>query len=212
MYGIAQMAARSICMVMQPGRKLFTAAQHRKDRRSRTVKLSCTLVAVMMGIVFIGVPARGEEAPATPAVKPVVKPVEPPAAPKAKVLATVGKAEITEDKVNAILARYPGLKPAQLTSIRTRLVGQMVQKELMTAYLKTAPCPAEKLTTMKKKLGDQLKQRNMTLKDFLSQRGLTEADLRASVAMDTLQQIEAQLVMRHYDGFMRRGRMKGRRG
>ena len=32
------------------------------------------------------------------------------------------------------------------------------------------------------------------------------------VAMDTLQQIEAQLVMRHYDGFMRRGRIKGRRG
>jgi len=30
--------------------------------------------------------------------------------------------------------------------------------------------------------------------------------------MDTLQQIEAQLVMRHYDGFMRRGRIKGRRG
>jgi preprotein translocase subunit SecY len=32
------------------------------------------------------------------------------------------------------------------------------------------------------------------------------------VAMDTLQQIEAQLVMRHYDGFMRRTRLKGRRG
>jgi len=32
------------------------------------------------------------------------------------------------------------------------------------------------------------------------------------VAMDTMQQIEAQLVMRHYDGFMRRGRLKGRRG
>jgi preprotein translocase subunit SecY len=30
--------------------------------------------------------------------------------------------------------------------------------------------------------------------------------------MDTLQQIEAQLVMRHYDGFMRRSRIKGRRG
>jgi preprotein translocase subunit SecY len=32
------------------------------------------------------------------------------------------------------------------------------------------------------------------------------------VAMDTLQQIEAQLVMRHYDGFMRRTRIRGRRG
>jgi preprotein translocase subunit SecY len=31
------------------------------------------------------------------------------------------------------------------------------------------------------------------------------------VAMDTLQQVEAQLVMRHYDGFMRRSRIRGRR-
>ena len=31
-------------------------------------------------------------------------------------------------------------------------------------------------------------------------------------ALDTLQQIEAQLVMRHYDGFMRRSRIRGRRG
>jgi preprotein translocase subunit SecY len=31
------------------------------------------------------------------------------------------------------------------------------------------------------------------------------------VAMDTLQQVEAQLVMRHYDGFMRRTRIRGRR-
>jgi len=27
-----------------------------------------------------------------------------------------------------------------------------------------------------------------------------------------MQQVEAQLIMRHYDGFMRRGRLKGRRG
>src|SRR5688572_20874103 len=32
------------------------------------------------------------------------------------------------------------------------------------------------------------------------------------VAMDTIQQIESQLVMRHYDGFMKRGRIRGRRG
>jgi len=32
------------------------------------------------------------------------------------------------------------------------------------------------------------------------------------VAMDTLQQIESQLVMRNYDGFMKRGRLRGRRG
>jgi len=31
------------------------------------------------------------------------------------------------------------------------------------------------------------------------------------VALDTLQQIESHLVMRHYDGFMTRGRLRGRR-
>jgi len=32
------------------------------------------------------------------------------------------------------------------------------------------------------------------------------------VAIDTVQQVEAQLVMRHYDGFLKSGRIKGRRG
>ena len=32
------------------------------------------------------------------------------------------------------------------------------------------------------------------------------------VALDTLQQIESHLVMRHYDGFMKKGKLRGRRG
>jgi preprotein translocase subunit SecY len=32
------------------------------------------------------------------------------------------------------------------------------------------------------------------------------------VAMDTVQQIESQLIMRHYDGFMKKTRIRGRRG
>ena len=31
------------------------------------------------------------------------------------------------------------------------------------------------------------------------------------VALDTLQQIESHLVMRHYDGFMSKGRLRARR-
>jgi len=31
------------------------------------------------------------------------------------------------------------------------------------------------------------------------------------VALDTLQQIESHLVMRHYDGLMKSGRIRGRR-
>lgn len=42
--------------------------------------------------------------------------------------------------------------------------------------------------------------------------GGTSILIVVGVAMDTLQQIEAQLVMRHYEGFMRRTRIRGRRG
>jgi preprotein translocase subunit SecY len=31
------------------------------------------------------------------------------------------------------------------------------------------------------------------------------------VTLDTLQQVESHLLMRHYDGFMKSGRLKGRR-
>jgi preprotein translocase subunit SecY len=31
------------------------------------------------------------------------------------------------------------------------------------------------------------------------------------VALDTLQQVESHLLMRHYDGFMKSGKMKGRK-
>jgi preprotein translocase subunit SecY len=42
--------------------------------------------------------------------------------------------------------------------------------------------------------------------------GGTSLLIIVGVAMDTVQQIESQLVMRHYDGFMKRGRIRGRRG
>ena len=42
--------------------------------------------------------------------------------------------------------------------------------------------------------------------------GGTSLLIVVGVAMDTIQQIESQLVMRHYDGFMKKGRIRGRRG
>jgi preprotein translocase subunit SecY len=42
--------------------------------------------------------------------------------------------------------------------------------------------------------------------------GGTSLLIVVGVAMDTLQQIESQLVMRNYEGFMKRGRIRGRRG
>jgi len=42
--------------------------------------------------------------------------------------------------------------------------------------------------------------------------GGTSLLIVVGVAMDTVQQIEAQLVMRHYEGFVKKGRIRGRRG
>ncbi len=64
------------------------------------------------------------------------------------------------------------------------------------------------------------------LDDFLNQNGLaalttglgvtfyfggTSLLIVVGVAMDTVQQIESQLIMRHYDGFLKKGRIRGRR-
>jgi preprotein translocase subunit SecY len=42
--------------------------------------------------------------------------------------------------------------------------------------------------------------------------GGTSLLIIVGVAMDTVQQVESQLIMRHYDGFMKKGRIRGRRG
>ena len=42
--------------------------------------------------------------------------------------------------------------------------------------------------------------------------GGTSLLIMVGVALDTLQQIESHLLMRHYDGFMKSGKLKGRRG
>jgi preprotein translocase subunit SecY len=42
--------------------------------------------------------------------------------------------------------------------------------------------------------------------------GGTSLLIVVSVAMDTVQQVESQLVMRNYDGLLKRGRIRGRRG
>jgi len=33
-----------------------------------------------------------------------------------------------------------------------------------------------------------------------------------AVSLDTMQQIESHMVMKNYDGFLKKGRLKGRRG
>ena len=41
--------------------------------------------------------------------------------------------------------------------------------------------------------------------------GGTSLLIVVGVAMDTVQQVESQLIMRHYDGFMKKSRIRGRR-
>ncbi len=42
--------------------------------------------------------------------------------------------------------------------------------------------------------------------------GGTSLLIVVGVAMDTVQQVESQLIMRHYEGFLKKGRIRGRRG
>jgi len=48
--------------------------------------------------------------------------------------------------------------------------------------------------------------------DFSMVFGGTSLLIIVGVAIDTLQQIESRLVMRHYDGFLKKGKIRGRRG
>jgi preprotein translocase subunit SecY len=41
--------------------------------------------------------------------------------------------------------------------------------------------------------------------------GGTSLLIVVGVAMDTIQQVESQLVMRNYEGFLKKGRLRGRR-
>ena len=47
---------------------------------------------------------------------------------------------------------------------------------------------------------------------FASFFGGTSLLIIVGVGLDTIQQIESHLVMRHYDGFLKTGRIRGRRG
>jgi preprotein translocase subunit SecY len=65
-------------------------------------------------------------------------------------------------------------------------------------------------------IGPQL---DATLPQFITQGlqvnfyfGGTSLLIVVGVAMDTIQMVESQLIMRHYDGFLKKGRIRGRRG
>jgi preprotein translocase subunit SecY len=114
----------------------------------------------------------------------------------------------------------PGIRPGKRTAeyidtilARITLVGAVylalvaILPEFLITGFKVAPIPF---------IGEQL--------DALLPRWITEGLgvtfyfggtsllIVVGVAMDTVQQVESQLIMRHYDGFMKKTRIRGRRG
>ena len=114
----------------------------------------------------------------------------------------------------------PGIRPGKRTAeyidtilARITLVGALylaavaILPEFLITGFKVAPIPL---------IGDRL---DAALPQWFTQGlgvtfyfGGTTLLIVVGVAMDTVQQVESQLIMRHYDGFMKKTRIRGRRG
>jgi preprotein translocase subunit SecY len=114
----------------------------------------------------------------------------------------------------------PGIRPGKRTAeyidtilARLTLVGALylamvaILPEFLLTGFRVAPIPF---------IGEQL---DALLPQWVTQGvgvtfffGGTSLLIVVGVAMDTVNQIESQLIMRHYDGFMKKTRIRGRRG
>jgi preprotein translocase subunit SecY len=114
----------------------------------------------------------------------------------------------------------PGIRPGKRTAeyidtilTRITLVGAVylalvaILPEFLITGFKVAPIPF---------IGEWL---DTNLPEWFTQGmnvtfyfGGTSLLIIVGVAMDTVQQVESQLIMRHYDGFMKKTRIRGRRG
>jgi preprotein translocase subunit SecY len=114
----------------------------------------------------------------------------------------------------------PGIRPGKRTAeyidtilTRITLVGAIylalvaILPTFLISGIRVAPIPF---------IGEQL---DAVLPRFITEGmnvqfyfGGTSLLIIVGVAMDTVQQVESQLIMRHYDGFMKKTRIRGRRG
>ena len=114
----------------------------------------------------------------------------------------------------------PGIRPGKRTAeyidtilTRITLVGAIylaivaILPQFLISGFKVAPIPF---------IGERL---DAVLPRFITEGmnvqfyfGGTSLLIIVGVAMDTVQQVESQLIMRHYDGFMKKTRIRGRRG
>jgi preprotein translocase subunit SecY len=128
------------------------------------------------------------------------------------------------DDVSENMRKYggfiPGIRPGKRTAeyidsilARITLVGAIylsivaIIPEFLLTGFRVAPIPF---------IGEQL---DAVLPRFITQGlgvtfffGGTSLLIVVGVAMDTVNQVESQLIMRHYDGFMKKTRIRGRRG
>jgi preprotein translocase subunit SecY len=114
----------------------------------------------------------------------------------------------------------PGIRPGKRTAeyidtilTRITLAGALylaviaILPQFMLSGFRVAPIPfiGEWLDSMLPKVITE----GMNVQFFF---GGTTILIVVGVAMDTVQQVESQLIMRHYDGFMKKTRIRGRRG
>jgi preprotein translocase subunit SecY len=114
----------------------------------------------------------------------------------------------------------PGIRPGKRTAeyidtilTRITLAGALylaavaILPEFLITGFKVAPIPfiGEWLDAML----PQFVTQGMNVTFYF---GGTSLLIIVGVAMDTVQQVESQLIMRHYDGFMKKTRIRGRRG
>src|SRR6187431_2794787 len=128
------------------------------------------------------------------------------------------------DDVSENMRKYggfiPGIRPGKRTAeyidtilARITLVGAIylalvaILPEFLISGFKVAPIPfiGETLDAMLPRFVTQ----GLNVQFFF---GGTSLLIVVGVAMDTVNQVESQLIMRHYDGFMKKTRIRGRRG
>jgi preprotein translocase subunit SecY len=128
------------------------------------------------------------------------------------------------DDVSENMRKYggfiPGIRPGKRTAeyidtilARITIVGACylaavaILPEFLLTGFKVAPIPfiGESLDAMLPRFVTQ----GLNVQFFF---GGTSLLIVVGVAMDTVNQVESQLIMRHYDGFMKKTRIRGRRG
>ena len=128
------------------------------------------------------------------------------------------------DDVSENMRKYggfiPGIRPGKRTAeyidtilARITLVGAVylalvaILPEFLLTGFKTGPIPSSARRS-KRHLPNFITN-GLGVTFFF---GGTSLLIVVGVAMDTVNQVESQLIMRHYDGFMKKTRIRGRRG